>query len=89
MCPGKTADRFCQCTKLAFSATFKLMRSIKSDDDALLLLGAPWGAVFLGEKVAVAMAGGGAALLLGVALTTGMLRFGAGSATPLDQAGQA
>ena len=35
------------------------------------------------------MAGGCAVILLGVALTTGMLRFGADRATPLNQAGQA
>jgi hypothetical protein len=35
------------------------------------------------------MAGGCAVILIGVALTTGMLRFGAESATSLDQAEQA
>jgi hypothetical protein len=35
------------------------------------------------------MAGGCVVILLGVALTTGMLRFGAGNRAALDQAGEA
>jgi drug/metabolite transporter (DMT)-like permease len=38
------------------------------------VFGVIWGAMFLGETVTLAMGGGCAVILLGVALTTGMLR---------------
>jgi drug/metabolite transporter (DMT)-like permease len=37
----------------------------------LPVLGAGWGAVFLGEHISAPMPGGGAAILLGTALATG------------------
>jgi drug/metabolite transporter (DMT)-like permease len=39
------------------------------------VFGVLWGLLFLHEPVTLAMAGGCAVILLGVALTTGMLRF--------------
>jgi drug/metabolite transporter (DMT)-like permease len=44
-----------------------------------------WGLIFLHEPVTLAMAGGCVVILLGVALTTGMLRFRS-RATPLADA---
>ena len=82
------------CTSLAYVLFYRLMARIGSTRSMAVLylipvFGVLWGALFLGETVTVAMAGGCVVILLGVALTTGMLRFGAGSTTPLDQAGQA
>jgi drug/metabolite transporter (DMT)-like permease len=48
------------------------------------VFGVAWGALFLGEKLTLAMAGGCTVILLGVALTTGMLRFGPAQASPLN-----
>ncbi|GAB2553022.1 DMT family transporter [Rhodanobacter koreensis] len=82
------------CTSLAYVLFYRLMARIGSTRSMAVLylipvFGVLWGALFLGEVITVAMAGGCMVILLGVALTTGMLRFGANSATPLDQAGQA
>lgn len=82
------------CTSLAYVLFYRLMARIGSTRSMAVLylipvFGVLWGALFLGETVTVAMAGGCVVILFGVALTTGMLHFGAGSATPLDQAGQA
>ena len=82
------------CTSLAYVLFYRLMARIGSTRSMAVLylipvFGVLWGALFLGESVTVAMTGGCVVILLGVALTTGMLRFGADRATPLDQAGQA
>jgi drug/metabolite transporter (DMT)-like permease len=48
------------------------------------VFGVVWGAMFLGESITVAMAGGSLVILLGVALTTGMLRFRPVTPSPLN-----
>ncbi len=53
------------------------------------VFGVLWGALFLGETVTVAMAGGCVVILLGVALTTGMLRFAAPGNTISARSGRA
>ena len=78
------------CTSLAYVLFYRLMARIGSTRAMAVLylipvFGVLWGAFFLGERVTVAMAGGCVVILLGVALTTGMLRFGANVAVPLDQ----
>lgn len=81
------------CTSLAYVLFYRLMARIGSTRSMAVLylipvFGVLWGAMFLGESVTVAMAGGCVVILLGVALTTGMLRFGAGSGATLDPAGE-
>ncbi|GGY34789.1 membrane protein [Rhodanobacter panaciterrae] len=78
------------CTSLAYVLFYRLMARIGSTRSMAVLylipvFGVLWGALFLGETVTVAMAGGCVVILLGVALTTGMLRFGANAAVSLDQ----
>jgi len=76
------------CTSLAYVLFYQLLARAGSNRAMAVLylipvFGVLWGALFLGERVTVAMAGGCAVILLGVALATGMLRPGADRRTPL------
>ncbi|HTV85186.1 MAG TPA: DMT family transporter [Dyella sp.] len=67
------------CTSLALVLFYRLLARVGSTRSMAVLylipvFGVLWGAVFLGETVTIAMAGGCAVILLGVALTTGVLR---------------
>jgi len=78
------------CTSLAYVLFYRLMaRTGATRSMAVLYLipvfGVLWGLIFLHEPVTLAMAGGCVVILLGVALTTGMLRFRS-RATPLADA---
>jgi len=48
------------------------------------VFGVVWGAMFLRESITVAMAGGCAVMLIGVALTTGMVKLRPAAPAPLD-----
>lgn len=68
------------CTSLAYVLFYRLMAHIGSTLTLTVLylipvFGVLWGLIFLGEPVTLAMAGGCVVILLGVALTTGMLRI--------------
>ncbi|MBE1160344.1 DMT family transporter [Dyella acidiphila] len=68
------------CTSLAYVLFYRLMAHAGSGPAMAVLylipvFGVLWGALFLGETVTLAMAGGCSVILLGVALTTGMLRL--------------
>jgi drug/metabolite transporter (DMT)-like permease len=68
------------CTSLAYVLFYRLLAHTGSAPAMAVLylipvFGVIWGALFLGEKVTLAMAGGCVVILLGVALTTGMLRL--------------
>jgi drug/metabolite transporter (DMT)-like permease len=67
------------CTSLAYVLFYRLLAHTGSAPAMAVLylipvFGVIWGAAFLGESVTLAMAGGCLVILLGVALTTGMLR---------------
>jgi drug/metabolite transporter (DMT)-like permease len=67
------------CTSLAYVLFYRLLAHVGSARAMAVLylipvFGVIWGAMFLGEAITLAMAGGCAVILLGVALTTGMLR---------------
>jgi drug/metabolite transporter (DMT)-like permease len=67
------------CTTLAYVLFYRLLAHVGSARAMAVLylipvFGVIWGAMFLGETVTLAMGGGCAVILLGVALTTGMLR---------------
>lgn len=67
------------CTSLAYVLFYGLLARIGSTRSMAVLylipvFGVIWGAMFLGEAVTLAMGGGCAVILLGVALTTGMLK---------------
>jgi len=67
------------CTSLAYVLFYGLLARIGSAKSMAVLylipvFGVLWGALFLHETVTLPMAGGCAVILLGVALTTGMLR---------------
>jgi drug/metabolite transporter (DMT)-like permease len=67
------------CTSLAYVLFYRLLAHVGSARAMAVLylipvFGVIWGALFLRETVTLAMAGGCAVILLGVALTTGMLR---------------
>jgi drug/metabolite transporter (DMT)-like permease len=67
------------CTSLAYVLFYRLLAHVGSMRAMAVLylipvFGVIWGAMFLGETVTLAMAGGCVVILLGVALTTGMLR---------------
>lgn len=67
------------CTSLAYVLFYGLMARVGPTRSMAVLylipvFGVLWGLMFLHEPVTVAMAGGCAVILLGVALTTGMLR---------------
>jgi drug/metabolite transporter (DMT)-like permease len=79
------------CTSLAYVLFYRLLARVGSARAMAVLylipvFGVLWGALFLGETVTVAMAGGCAVILLGVALTTGMLRPRAASTAALEAA---
>lgn len=67
------------CTAVAYVLFFQLIARTGAARTMVVLYLIPafavlWGALFLGERVTLAMAGGCAVILLGVALTTGVLR---------------
>lgn len=67
------------CTAVAYVVFFRLIGRIGAMRTMVVLYLIPafamlWGALFLGEAVTPAMAGGGAVILLGVALATGLWR---------------
>lgn len=67
------------CTSLAYVLFYGLLARIGSTRAMAVLylipvFGVAWGATFLGEAITLPMAGGCAVILLGVALTTGMLK---------------
>lgn len=67
------------CTAVAYVLFFQLIARIGAARTIVVLYLIPafavlWGALFLGERLTPAMAGGCAVILLGVALTTGVLR---------------
>jgi drug/metabolite transporter (DMT)-like permease len=68
------------CTSLAYVLFYRLLAHVGSARAMAVLylipvFGVVWGALFLRESVTLAMAGGCVVILLGVALTTGMLRL--------------
>jgi drug/metabolite transporter (DMT)-like permease len=68
------------CTSLAYVLFYRLLAHVGSARAMAVLylipvFGVVWGALFLREAVTLAMAGGCVVILLGVALTTGMLRL--------------
>jgi drug/metabolite transporter (DMT)-like permease len=69
------------CTSFAYVLFYRLMARIGSTRTMAVLylipvFGALWGLLFLHEPVTLAMAGGCMVILLGVALTTGLIRTG-------------
>jgi drug/metabolite transporter (DMT)-like permease len=67
------------CTSLAYVLFYRLLAHVGSARAMAVLylipvFGVIWGAMFLKEAITLAMAGGCVVILLGVALTTGMLR---------------
>jgi drug/metabolite transporter (DMT)-like permease len=69
------------CTSLAYVLFYGLMARVGASRSMVVMFlipvfGVVWGLVFLHEPVTVAMAGGCIVILLGVALTTGLLRLG-------------
>jgi len=67
------------CTAVAYVLFFQLIARTGAARTMVVLYLIPafavlWGALFLGERVTLAMAGGCIVILLGVALTTGVLR---------------
>ena len=67
------------CTSLAYVLFYRLMARVGSTRTLAVLylipvFGALWGLMFLGEPITLSMAGGCAVILLGVALTTGLIR---------------
>ena len=77
------------CTSLAYVLFYRLLARIGSTRSMAVLylipvFGVLWGAMFLGEKLTLAMAGGSVVILLGVALTTGMLRIRPTAPAPLN-----
>jgi drug/metabolite transporter (DMT)-like permease len=68
------------CTSLAYVLFYGLMARVGASRSMVVMFlipvfGVVWGLVFLHEPVTLAMAGGCIVILLGVALTTGLLRF--------------
>lgn len=77
------------CTSLAYVLFYRLLARIGSTRAMAVLylipvFGVVWGAMFLHESITLAMAGGCAVILLGVALTTGMLKPRPAAPAPLD-----
>jgi drug/metabolite transporter (DMT)-like permease len=77
------------CTTLAYVLFYRLLARIGSTRAMAVLylipvFGVLWGALFLREALTLAMAGGCSVILLGVALTTGMLKPRAAAPAPLD-----
>lgn len=76
------------CTSLAYVLFYRLLARVGSIRSmaALYLIpvfGVIWGAMFLGESITLAMGGGSAVILLGVALTTGMLKLRPAAPSPV------
>jgi drug/metabolite transporter (DMT)-like permease len=68
------------CTSLAYVLFYRLMARVGASRSMVVLFlipvfGVVWGLLFLHEPVTLAMAGGCVVILLGVALTTGLLRL--------------
>ncbi len=68
------------CTSIAYVLFYRLMARIGATKSMAVLylipvFGVLWGLIFLHEPVTAAMAGGCTIILLGVALTTGLVRF--------------
>lgn len=68
------------CTSLAYVLFYGLMARVGASRSMVVMFlipvfGVVWGLVFLHEPVTLAMAGGCVVILLGVALTTGLLRL--------------
>jgi len=68
------------CTSLAYVLFYGLMARVGASRSMVVMFlipvfGVVWGLVFLHEPVTLAMAGGCIVILLGVALTTGLLRL--------------
>ena len=68
------------CTSIAYVLFYRLMSRIGATKSMAVLylipvFGVLWGLVFLHEPVTPAMAGGCTIILLGVALTTGLVRL--------------
>ena len=66
------------CTGIAYLLYFRLIANAGPANAIAVtylvpLFGALWGALFLGEHVTPAMLGGGAVILIGTALATGLL----------------
>jgi drug/metabolite transporter (DMT)-like permease len=77
------------CTTLAYVLFYGLLARIGSTRAMAVLylipvFGVIWGALFLRETVTLAMGGSSAVILLGVALTTGMLRIRTPASAPLN-----
>lgn len=77
------------CTSLAYVLFYRLLARIGSTRSMAVLylipvFGVAWGAMFLHETVTLAMAGGCSVILVGVALTTGMLKPRAAAPAGLD-----
>ncbi|WP_266170416.1 DMT family transporter [Dyella subtropica] len=69
------------CTSLAYVLFYRLMARVGATRSMAVLylipvFGVLWGLLFLHEPVTLAMAGGCTVILLGVALTTGLIRAG-------------
>lgn len=76
------------CTSLAYVLFYSLMARVGASRSMVVMFlipvfGVVWGLLFLHEPVTLAMAGGCVVILLGVALTTGLLRLRS-SAEPLS-----
>ncbi|WP_130619253.1 DMT family transporter [Dyella amyloliquefaciens] len=68
------------CTSLAYVLFYRLMARVGASRSMVVLFlipvfGVLWGLLFLHEPITLAMAGGCVVILLGVALTTGLLRL--------------
>ncbi|WP_114239703.1 DMT family transporter [Dyella sp. C9] len=77
------------CTSLAYVLFYGLMARVGASRSMAVMymipvFGVLWGLLFLHEPVTLPMAGGCAVILLGVALTTGMVRLR--TSAPLDRA---
>ncbi|GLQ91819.1 DMT family transporter [Dyella acidisoli] len=77
------------CTSLAYVLFYRLLARIGSTRSMAVLylipvFGVVWGAMFLHESITLAMVGGSVVILLGVALTTGMLKLRPVAPAPLD-----
>lgn len=82
------------CTTLAYVLFYGLMARIGSARSMTVLylipvFGVLWGALFLHEAITITMAGGCAVILLGVALTTGMLSPRPGAVAAVSTAEEA
>lgn len=88
---GAVAALALACTALAYLLYFRLIANVGPGNAIAVtylipLFGALWGGVFLGEAVTPAMMGGGAVILLGTALATGLLGAPAARSTPARRA---